>query len=79
LGQFLTEALMMSVGGGFVGIVIGVAIPLAVTFFSGVEIPISPWSVLIAFLVSLSVGIGFGMLPATRAASLNPTEALRYE
>jgi ABC-type antimicrobial peptide transport system permease subunit len=34
---------------------------------------------LIAFLVSLSVGIGFGMLPATRAASLNPTEALRYE
>jgi putative ABC transport system permease protein len=79
LGQFLTEALLLSVGGGFVGILIGIAVPLSVTLFTGVTIPISKLSILVAFAVSISVGIGFGMLPASRAASLNPTEALRYE
>jgi putative ABC transport system permease protein len=79
LGQFLTESLMISVGGGFVGILIGIAVPLGVTLLTAFQIPISPLSILLAFLVSITVGIGFGMLPASRAASLNPTEALRYE
>jgi putative ABC transport system permease protein len=79
LGQFLTESLLLSVGGGFLGILIGIAVPLAVTFFTSVSIPVSALSILVAFIVSISVGIGFGMLPASRAASLNPTEALRYE
>jgi putative ABC transport system permease protein len=79
LGQFLTESLLLSVGGGFLGILIGVAVPLAVTFLAEISIPVSPLSILAAFIVSISVGIGFGMLPASRAANLNPTEALRYE
>ncbi len=79
LGQFLTESLLLSVGGGFLGILIGVAVPLAVTFLAEISIPVSPLSILTAFIVSISVGIGFGMLPASRAANLNPTEALRYE
>jgi putative ABC transport system permease protein len=79
LGQFLIESLMISVGGGLLGILLGVAIPLSITLFTGFKIQVSPIAILVAFLVSISVGIGFGMLPASRAASLNPTEALRYE
>jgi putative ABC transport system permease protein len=79
LGQFLTESLMISVGGGFIGVLIGIAVPLAVTFLTEFSIPVSPVSILVALIVSVSVGIGFGMLPASRAARLNPTEALRYE
>ena len=80
LEQFLVEAIIISVGGGAAGIVIGVGIPLAVDYLvEGVAIPISWLSVVIAFTVSLAVGLIFGILPASRAAKLNPTEALRYE
>jgi putative ABC transport system permease protein len=80
LEQFLTEAVLISVAGGLAGIVIGVAIPLSVQYFTDeVQIPISPLSIVIAFTVSLLVGLLFGFLPANRAARLNPTEALRYE
>jgi putative ABC transport system permease protein len=79
LAQFLTESVLISLGGGIIGILIGVAVPLSVTIFTGVRVPVSPISILLAFAVSLAVGVGFGMLPASRAASLNPTEALRYE
>jgi putative ABC transport system permease protein len=79
LAQFLTESLVISIGGGILGILIGVSAPISVTLFAGIRVPVSPISVLVAFAVSITVGIGFGMLPATRAASLNPTEALRYE
>jgi putative ABC transport system permease protein len=79
LGQFLTESIMISVGGGFIGILIGIAAPLSVSLLTSVKIPISSLSIVIAFAASVSVGVGFGMLPANRAANLNPTEALRYE
>ncbi|HLH45070.1 MAG TPA: ABC transporter permease [Bryobacteraceae bacterium] len=80
LEQFLVEAVLISVTGGLAGILIGVAIPLSVQFFTDdIHIPISPLSILIAFSVSLLVGLLFGILPANRAARLNPTEALRYE
>jgi len=80
LQQFLTEAVLISLAGGIVGILIGVAMPLSVQFFvDNFRIPISPWSVGIAFTVSSLVGLVFGMLPASRASRLNPTEALRYE
>ena len=78
--QFLTEAVMLSLGGGAIGILVGVALPLSVQFFvDNIRIPISPSSILIAFTVSCVVGLVFGMLPANRASKLNPTEALRYE
>ncbi|MEP6714173.1 MAG: ABC transporter permease [Terriglobia bacterium] len=78
--QFLTEAILISLVGGTIGILVGVAAPLSVQFFvENIRIPISPWSVGIAFTVSSLVGLVFGMLPASRASRLNPTEALRYE
>jgi putative ABC transport system permease protein len=78
--QFLTEAILISVGGGTFGILAGVAVPLSVQYFvENIRIPISLWSVGIAFTVSSLVGLIFGMLPASRASRLNPTEALRYE
>ncbi len=80
LQQFLLEAVLISVGGGSVGILAGVAVPLSVQFFTDeFAIPISGWSIAIAFAVSAVVGLVFGLLPANRASHLNPTEALRYE
>ncbi|MCA2968576.1 MAG: ABC transporter permease [Acidobacteriaceae bacterium] len=77
--QFLLEAVLISLAGGLVGIAAGVAAPLAAGYFGGIDIPISATSVLVAFGTSLGVGLVFGLLPANRAARLNPTEALRYE
>jgi putative ABC transport system permease protein len=80
LQQFLLEAILISVSGGFLGVLLGVGIPLTVRFLAPmVPVPISPISVAVAFLVSFAVGVIFGLLPANRAARLNPTEALRYE
>jgi putative ABC transport system permease protein len=80
LMQFLTEAILISVGGGVIGILAGVALPVSVSFLvENVRIPISTWSIVIAFGVSSLVGLVFGLLPASRASRLNPTEALRYE
>jgi putative ABC transport system permease protein len=77
--QFLTEAMMVSLTGGIAGILVGVSIPLSVALFTDIRIPISPVAIVVAFGVSCLVGLVFGILPANRAAHLNPTEALRYE
>jgi putative ABC transport system permease protein len=77
--QFLTEAILVSLSGGVIGILAGVAIPLSVQLFADIRIPISPVAIIVAFGVSCLVGLVFGMLPANRAAHLHPTEALRYE
>jgi putative ABC transport system permease protein len=78
--QFLTEAILISLAGGTFGILAGIALPLSVQFFvDNLRIPISMWSIGIAFTVSSLVGLVFGILPASRASKLNPTEALRYE
>ena len=81
LYQFLIEALIISSLGATAGIAIALAIPtLARPFLpEGVTIPISGLSIVVAFLVSCSTGMIFGYLPASRAAKLQPTEALRYE
>ncbi len=80
LAQFLMEAVIISVSGGMLGILVGIAIPLSVRFFAGnVDIPISWISIVVAFFVSVLVGLVFGLIPANRAARLNPTDALRYE
>jgi putative ABC transport system permease protein len=80
LEQFLAEAVLISMVGGLAGILIGVAIPVSVRFFTDeFVIPISYLSIAVAFTVSLGVGLVFGLLPASRASKLNPTEALRYE
>jgi len=77
--QFLVEAMMVSLSGGLIGILAGVALPLSVGLFTDIRIPVSPVAIVVAFGVSCMVGLVFGILPANRAAHLNPTEALRYE
>ncbi len=80
LMQFLTEAVLISLTGGMIGILAGVALPLSAQFFvDNLRIPISTVSIVVAFTVSSLVGLVFGILPASRASRLNPTEALRYE
>ena len=77
--QFLAEAVLISLVGGVLGIIIGLAIPFSVRFLTAYRIPISGLSAIIAIVVSSLVGIIFGTLPATRAAQLDPVESLRYE
>ncbi|MGA2422543.1 MAG: ABC transporter permease [Terriglobales bacterium] len=77
--QFLSEAILISLIGGVLGIIIGLAIPFSVRFFTEYRIPISGLSAIIAIVVSSLVGILFGTVPAIRAAQLDPVESLRYE
>jgi putative ABC transport system permease protein len=77
--QFLAEAVLISLIGGFAGIVIGLAIPYSVRFLTEYKVPISGLSAIIAIIVSAVVGVIFVTVPATRAAQLDPVESLRYE
>jgi putative ABC transport system permease protein len=77
--QFLTEAMLISLSGGIVGIFVGLALPFSVRFITDYRVPISGWSVIIAVAVSSLVGVLFGTAPAARAAQLDPVESLRYE
>ena len=77
--QFLSEAILISVGGGLLGVVIGLAVPYSVRFLTEYRIPVSGLSAIVAIVVSSLVGILFGTVPAARAARLDPVESLRYE
>ena len=77
--QFLIEAILISLGGGLIGIIIGLALPFSVRFLSDYRLPVSGWSAVIALAVSTFVGVLFGTVPATRAAQLDPVESLRHE
>ncbi len=77
--QFLIEAVFISLSGGIVGTIVGLAVPFSVRFFTDYRLPISGWSVIIALGTSTLVGVIFGTLPANRAASLDPVESLKYE
>jgi putative ABC transport system permease protein len=80
LMQFLSEAVLLSLSGGLLGILVGLAAPASVRFFvEDLPAPVSWTSVVVAFAVSFVVGLIFGIWPAHRASKLNPTEALRYE
>jgi putative ABC transport system permease protein len=80
LMEFLLEALILSGGGGLIGIALGVAVPFSVRFFtSAIQIKIPMEAVVLGFGVTLLVGLTFGIIPALRASRLNPVEALRYE
>ena len=80
--QFLIESFVISGGGAVIGILIGIAIPVVIQLLllpANLRVPVSPLSVIIAFLVSCSTGLFFGYLPANQAARLQPVESLRYE
>ena len=77
--QFLVEAVLISLAGGLVGILLGLALPFSVRFITNYRVPVSGWSVIIAVLASSLVGIIFGTAPAARAAHFQPVESLRYE
>jgi putative ABC transport system permease protein len=77
--QFLVETVVLSVGGGLVGVVVGILVPILVAQLTTMRTIVTPWSVLLAFGISGAVGIIFGLYPAKAAARLDPIEALRHE
>lgn len=77
--QFLAEAVIISLVGGVIGTLMGIAMPLTVRYFAGYSVPISAWSVVIGLTAASLVGVIFGTYPAARAAQLDPVEALKYE
>jgi putative ABC transport system permease protein len=77
--QFLLEALLISLAGGFIGTLVGLALPFSVRVFTQYRLPISGLSAIIAMLVSSLVGVVFGTVPAVRAAELDPIDSLRHE
>ncbi len=77
LGQFLTEAVLLSLLGGLAGVVVGL---IGSRFrIVGVQPVVSPTSIIVAFVVAVAVGVFFGFYPANRAAALRPIDALRHE
>ena len=79
LAQFLAEAVLISLAGGMAGIVLGVALSVGIERFAKIATIDSPLSVFVAFGVSLTVGLVFGIVPAWRAARQDPVVCLRYE
>ncbi len=79
LGQFLAEAVLISVAGGFAGILVGMGLSVGIEKFAGIRTMVSVMSVVVAFGVSLTVGLVFGIVPAWRAAQQDPVVCLRYE
>ena len=77
--QFLAEAIIISLSGGLVGCLVGLTVPLSIRLFTDYPLPISLWSVAIALTSATMVGVIFGTVPATRAAQMDPVEALKYE
>jgi len=77
--QFLVETVVLSVGGGLIGVVVGLIAPLVVSHLTTMKTIVTLWSVLLAFGISGAVGIIFGLYPAKAAAELDPIEALRHE
>ena len=78
--QFLTEATTLALLGGVIGVIVGVAVPALIKLaFAALPAETPFWSILVGLIVSMSVGIFFGLYPAVKASRLDPIEALRYE
>jgi putative ABC transport system permease protein len=77
--QFLVETVVLSVGGGLLGVALGLLIPVIVEHAADMRTIVTPSAPLLAFLISAGVGVVFGLYPAARAARMDPVEALRHE
>ena len=79
LVQFLIEAVMLSGVGGVVGVIIGIAITIGVSIGMDITLILDPTITVVALMFSMLIGIAFGIMPAKKAANMNPIDALRYE
>ena len=79
MAQFLIEAIIMTLSGGFIGIVVGVLVAVILSLLAGWATKVTGSSIILATGFSIAVGIFFGLWPAKKASELNPIEALRYE
>jgi len=77
--QFLVETVVLSVGGGLLGIGLGLIIPTAIEYFADMRTIVTPQAPIFAFMISAGIGVIFGIYPAWRAANMDPVEALRHE
>lgn len=77
--QFLVETCVLSVGGGIIGLVLGAGIPVLITRFTSMPTSVETYSLVLAFSISVGIGIVFGIYPAHRASMLDPVVALRRE
>ncbi|MFI3270312.1 MAG: ABC transporter permease [Rikenellaceae bacterium] len=79
LAQFLIEAIIISISGGLIGVVLGCTAAWLVNVFAGWPILVESWTILLSFTVCCITGVFFGWYPAKKAAALNPIDAIRYE
>lgn len=79
LTQFLIEAVLISIAGGLIGVLLGVLASVTIKMFAGWPTYIQPWSVILSFGVCTLTGVFFGWYPAKKASRLDPIEAIRYE
>ncbi len=77
--QFLAEAVLISVIGGIIGVILGIVSSFLITRFADIQTEVAPMSVVLSFAVSASIGVIFGYSPAKRASEKDPIESLRYE
>jgi putative ABC transport system permease protein len=77
--QFLIETVMIAFVGGLIGLLVGVGLSRLIALLAGWSTIVTIGSILIAFLVSVAVGLTFGVYPAVRASKLDPVKALHYE
>ncbi|MEO0333177.1 MAG: FtsX-like permease family protein, partial [Bacteroidota bacterium] len=79
IGQFLFEAILISISGGLIGIVLGILIAMGISRIADIPTVITPFSIILSFGVAATVGLIFGIAPARRAANQDPITSLRYE
>jgi putative ABC transport system permease protein len=77
--QFLSESVLISVGGGIIGILLGIGASYVIEFATGIETVLSLNSIFLSFIVATFIGLAFGIIPAKSAANKNPIEAIRHE